>query len=221
MERKQYAVLGLGIFGSALAKTLSEYDVDLIVADSDLKCVDRMKNFTDQQNVIDITDKEALREIGVGDCDVAVVAVGSNLEAAILAVMHCKELGVPKVVAKARNKRNREILLKIGADFVVRPEKDMGTRIAKRLLTKDIVEIIEVDAKNSIVEMHAPKEWVNRSLIEIDARAKFGINIIGVRRNGELITSLVATFKILEHDILLAIGETKAFERFDYIAHHK
>lgn len=221
MGRKQYAVLGLGIFGSSLAKTLSEYDVDLIVADSDIKCVDRMKNFTDQQNVIDITDKEALREIGVGDCDVAVVAISSNLEAAILAVMHCKELGVPKVVAKARNKRNRDILLKIGADYVVRPEKDMGTRIAKRLLTRDILDIVEVDEKNSIVEMHAPKAWINHSLIEIDARAKFGINIIGIRRGGVLSTTLSADFKILENDILLAIGETKAFEKLDYVATHK
>lgn len=221
MTRKQYAVLGLGIFGSSLAKTLSSYDVDLIVADRDLKCVDRMKDFTDQQNVIDITDIDSLKDIGVADCDVAIVAVSSSLEAAILTVMHCKELGVPKVVAKARTKRNRDILLKIGADYVVRPERDMGVKIAKKLLTNDILDIIEVDEKNSIVEMIVPKIWQNKTLTDINARYKFGINIIGVRRNGGLITIIDPEFKLIPNDIILAIGETAAFEHLDFVIHHK
>lgn len=221
-QRKQFGVLGLGIFGSSIVKTLSDYDVDVIAVDSNIKCVDRLKNYATQSNVVDITDKNALEQIGIQDCDVVVVAVGSNLEAAILAVLHCKDLGVKQVIAKSKNKRNAEILTKIGADKVIRPEKDMGYRVAKRLLTNNITDIIEInEGKNCIVELKAPQEWVNRNLIEIAPRANYNMNIIGIKNGEQLHTSFTANYVVKAEDILLVIGETRSIEAFDYIVKHK
>lgn len=221
-NRKQVAVLGLGIFGSSIVSTLADYDVDVIAADLDIKCVDRIKDEAVQSNIIDMTDKEALRQIGIQNCDVVVVALSSNLEVAILAVMHCKDLGVPTVIAKAKNKRNAQILRKIGADDVIQPEKDMGYRVAKRLLTKNITEIIEINkGKNCIVELKAPKEWIGKSIIEIEPRSKYQMNIIGIKNGEKLTTSIDPEHLIQLDEVLLVIGETESIEKFDYIKKHQ
>lgn len=221
-NRKQVAVLGLGIFGSSIVKTLSDYDVDVIAADVDVKCVDRIKDYAAQANIIDITDKDALKQIGIQDCDVVVVALSSNLEVAVLTVMHCKDLGVPTVIAKAKNKRNALILQKIGADDIIQPEKDMGYRVAKRLLTKNITDIIEINqGKNCIVELKAPSSWINQSIIALQPRSRYNMNIIGIRSGETLTTSIHPEYVIKKEDVLLVIGETDSIEEFDYIVKHK
>jgi trk system potassium uptake protein len=219
MKKKIYAVLGLGIFGSTVAKTLSEYNFDVIALDKDISCVDRVSEFVTQAVLADFTDIEQLRAIGVGDCDVAIVATGSRLEESIMAIMNLRDLGVPYILAKAKNKTYREILLKIGADKVVRPEKEMGERVAKQLLSRNVVDMIDIDDNYSVVEMHAPVKWINKSLKELELRNNYGINVLGIRKaqGARLSISPGPDYIIEETDQLLVIAETAVFEKHEYL----
>jgi trk system potassium uptake protein TrkA len=219
MKKKIYAVLGLGIFGSTVAKTLSEYNFDVIALDKDISCIDRVSEFVTQAVLADFTDIEQLRAIGVGECDVAIVATGSRLEESIMAIMNLRDLGVPYILAKAKNKTYREILLKIGADKVVRPEKEMGERVAKQLLSRNVVDMIDIDDNYSVVEMYAPVKWVNKSLKQLELRTTYGINVLGIRKaqGARLSISPGPDYVIEETDQLLVIAETAVFEKHEYL----
>ena len=218
-EDKQYAVLGLGIFGSTVAKTLSAYNYEVVAVDADLKCVERMADIVTQAVQCDITDKEDLRAAGVGDCDIAIVGTGSHLEATVMAIINLKELGVPYIIAKAKNKRYMQIFSKVGADRVVRPEKEMGVVVAKSLLSNSIIDMIDIDGDYSLVELKVPSKWVDHSLRELDVRNRYGINVIGVRKHNsqKLIVSLDADYVIEEDDQMVVIADTKTIEKFDYM----
>lgn len=218
MKQKTYAILGLGVFGSTIAKTLSEYHCEVIGIDTDLSCVERVAEFATQAVQADFTDIDQLRELGIQDVDVAVVATGSQLESSIMAVLHLKELGVPYIVAKAKNRLYMQILLKVGADKVIRPEKEMGERVAKTLLSRNVVDMIDIDDDYSIMELTAPKEWVGFALKNLDVRNKFGLNILGVR-NGEeakLNFNINGDYIVKSNDQLLVIVEANKFEAMEY-----
>lgn len=218
-EDKQYAVLGLGIFGSTVAKTLSAYNYEVVAVDADIKCVERMADIVTQAVQCDITDKEELRAAGVGDCDIAIVGTGSHLEATVMAIINLKELGVPYIIAKAKNKRYMQIFSKVGADRVVRPEKEMGVVVAKSLLSNSIIDMIDIDGDYSLVELKVPPKWVDHSLRELDVRNRYGINVIGVRKHNsqKLSVSLDADYVIEEDDQMIVIADTKTIEKFDYM----
>jgi trk system potassium uptake protein len=218
MKQKTYAILGLGVFGSTIAKTLSEYHCEVIGIDKDLANVERVADYTTQAVQADFTDIDQLRELGIQDVDVAVVATGSLLEASIMAVLHLKELGVPFIVAKAKNKLYMQILLKVGADKVVRPEKEMGERVAKTLLSRNVVDMIDIDDDYSIMELSAPTDWVGFALKNLDVRNKFGLNVLGVRSGNEakLNFSITADYVIKAEDQLLVIVEASKFEAMEY-----
>ena len=152
MKRKSFAVLGLGVFGSTIAKRLSSYDYDVIAIDSDMSCIDRLSDFVSIAIQADITDINQLKSAGVSDVDCAIVATGSHLENSIIAVMNLKELGTPYIVAKAKNKRYMKILEKIGADRVILPEKEMGERVAKQLVSSNIIDLIDIDDEYSVLK---------------------------------------------------------------------
>ncbi len=219
MKQKTYAILGLGIFGSTIAKTLSEYNCEVIGIDKDISCVERVSEFATQAVQADFTDIDQLRAIGVEDVDVAVVATGSRLEESIMAILNLKELGVPYILAKAKNKMYMQILLKIGADKVVRPEKEMGERVAKTLLSRNVIEMVDIDDEYSIMELHAPRNWVGKALSDLDLRTKYGVNILGIRKHpGEsLKISPAADYIIETDDQLLVIVQNDEFEKFEYL----
>ena len=219
-KKKIYAVLGLGVFGSTIAKTLSVYGCEVIAVDLDIECVERMADVCTNATQGDITNVDTLRASGVEDCDVAIVAVGSHLEESIMAVLNCKELNVPYIVAKAKNKKYMQILSAIGADKIIRPEKEMGERVAKGLLSENIIELIDIDSTFSIVELNAPKSWVGKSLIDLDARRRFGINVLGIRKitDTKLRISPSAEYEIEADDHLLVIAETETFEKYEYLS---
>jgi len=182
MKQKTYAILGLGVFGSTIAKTLSEFNCEVIGIDKEISCVERVSEFVTQAVQADFTDIDQLRAIGIEDVDVAVVAAGSRLEESILAILHLRELGVPYIIAKAKNETYMQILLKIGADRVVRPEKEMGERVPKSLLSRNVIALVAIDDEYSLMEMHPPKTWVGKSLKNLDLRGSFGINVLGVHK---------------------------------------
>lgn len=217
MKRKdkiQYVVLGLGIFGSTVASTLGKYGCDVIAIDKDMNNVQRIADKVSQAICGDITDEQLLKNAGVQDCDVAIVAVGSHLEESLLCTLHLKEMGIPHIIAKAKNKAYRDILLKVGADKVIRPEKEIGVITAKRLLNRDIVEILDLDDKHSILEVKVPEHWLNKTLQELDVRNRYGINILGIRyEDGNLDVSPSPTyqFKMEDHVLMISLSSVEKF----------
>ena len=176
------------------------------------------RSFVTQAVQADFTDIDQLRSIGVEEVDVAVIATGSKLEASVMAVLHLKELGVPFIMAKAKNKVYMQILLKVGADRVVRPEKEMGERVAKSLMSQNIIDMVDIDEDYSMMELSAPHDWVGKSLIKLDLRAKFGVNVLGVREtpNSKLNFGITADYVIHEADTLLVIVDNDKFEELEY-----
>ena len=181
MENKQYVVLGLGVFGSTVTKTLSQYGCEVLAIDKDPECVQRISEFATRAVIGDFTDKQFLIDLGIEGFDVGIVATGTHLEESLLGVLNLKELGVNMIIAKAKNKRFKEILEKIGADRVVRPEKEMGSRVARSILRKNIIDLIEIDENYSVVEMKVPQAWVGNTLLNLNLRKNYGINILGKR----------------------------------------
>ncbi|MDQ0362781.1 potassium channel family protein [Breznakia pachnodae] len=217
-EHKQYAVLGLGIFGSTIAKTLSDANCEVIAIDKDIESVQRLADTVTSAVKGDITDIDVLRNAGVGECDIAVVAVGSHLEESIMAVFNVRELGVPFVVAKAKNKRYMEILKKVGAHKVVRPEKEMGVVTAKSLLNDNIIERIAFDNDYSVVEINTPDIWINKTLIDLNLRDQYGINILGIRRPNEKMNVTPSPDYILtKDDHIVLIAESENLEKLNVL----
>ncbi|MEC6748770.1 TrkA family potassium uptake protein [Marinilactibacillus sp. XAAS-LB27] len=215
---KIIGVLGLGVFGSTIAKELGEHYFDVIAVDRDLMDVNRVEEYVVQGVQGDITDLDLLKSIGFEKCDTVVIGTGSNLESSVLAVLNCKKLGIKKIIAKAKNKVHKEILLEVGAHEIIRPEKEMGDRVARNLMRNKILDVIELDEDNAIIEFLTPKEWVGKSLVQLDLRNKYGINVIGMKNaEGEkLQVNVLPDEKISPKSLLVAIGEPHTFEHLDY-----
>ena len=206
-KNRTYAVLGLGIFGSNIEKNLTHYGLDM-------DQVERINDSVTHAVCLNITDIDQLRAVGMDDVDCAIVATGSQLEDSIICIMNLKELGVKRIIAKAKNRKYSEVLLKIGADEVVLPEKEIGKRLAKRLVSPDIIELFDIDNENSIVEIHVLNNWVGHSLTQLDLRNKFGINVIGIRRNNRLTLTVDPNDYIMEGDELIIACRNDLFDRF-------
>ena len=217
-KNTQYAVLGLGIFGSTVSKTLSRYNCEVIAIDKNMECVQRMADIVSVAIQGDITDINVLRNAGVADCDVAVVSTGSHLEESILCVLNLKELGVPYIVAKAKNKSYKQILEKVGADKVVRPEKEMGVETAKGLLDRKIIDMVDIDDEYSIIEVATPNSWIGFTLADLDVRNRFNINILGIRHNdNRLDVTPSANYTLTQEDHLLLISTAESFRKIDFL----
>lgn len=219
MENKQYVVLGLGVFGSTVTKTLSQYGCEVLAIDKNPECVQRISEFATRAVIGDFTDKQFLIDLGIEGFDVGIVATGTHLEESLLGVLNLKELGVNMIIAKAKNKRFKEILEKIGADRVVRPEKEMGSRVARSILRKNIIDLIEIDENYSVVEMKVPQAWVGNTLSNLNLRKNYGINILGKRNMDtmKLDVSIDPDYEIHMNDHFLMIAETVKIEKLDYL----
>ena len=216
---KQFVVLGLGIFGSTLVKTLSQFGREVIAIDKDSENVQRVSEFATKAVIGDVTDIQFLTDLGLDDIDVGIVAIGDRLEDSILATMNLKELGVPYVIVKAKNKRFKVVLERIGADHVVRPEKEMGEKIARTLLRKNIKDLIELDDENCIVEMKVPQSWIGKSLSQLDLRKLYSINVLGKRdpKTHKLEVPVDPSAPIEMNDTFLVLGQTDKIEKYDYL----
>ena len=204
MKDKQYAVLGLGVFGSTIATTLSQYDCEVIAIDKDIACVERIADEVTKAAVANTTDLEQLRALGIGDIDVAIIAIGTHLEEAVLTTMNVKELGVPYIIAKAKNRQFSTIL-------------EMGVRVAKSLLRKSIVDLVELDEDYSLVEINAPVEWIGKSFQILNVRQVYHINVIGVKDNEDKMSlNIGANYIVKKGDRFFVIGKTDDLEKFDY-----
>ncbi|MBQ9073455.1 MAG: TrkA family potassium uptake protein [Muribaculaceae bacterium] len=185
-----YAVLGLGRYGRAVARDLVAGGADIIAVDNDESIVNDLVTEIPVCKCADITDAEAMRQLGIGNIDVVVIAMASNLEASVMAIMLCKEAGVKTVIAKCANEMHRKILSKVGADRVVLPETDSGIRLAKNILSSGFVDIIELSKDVSMVEMNVRPEWIGKTIVELSLRRKYSINIVAICHGSKISTEI-------------------------------
>lgn len=209
---KSYAVIGLGRFGAQVARQLCALGCEVLAMDVSAELVQQISADVTHAVVGDGQDKGVLKALGVRDMDCAIIAIGDDLAASVLTTMNMKELGVPYIVCKAHDETHRRVLEKLGADRVVIPEKENATRLAKSLSSPNVLDYIELSEDFGIIEVPAPKSWYDKTLIELNIRAKLGVNILAVRREGKFNVSPVAEFRICEGDVVVALGDSRALE---------
>ena len=210
---KSYVVIGLGRFGSEVARRLCELGCEVLAVDTHSELVQQISGDVTHAVVADARDKEVLRALGVKEFDCAVIAIGGSLGDSVLATMNVKELGIPKVVCKAHDETHRQVLLKLGADQVVIPEQEQAVRLARSLSSYNVLDYIELSSEYGIVEVPAPKSWVGKSLKELNVRAKLGLNILAVKQGQTINVSPAADYAIGGADILVVLGDTGALEK--------
>lgn len=209
--QKSYAVLGLGRYGFAVARELVQSGADVLAVDRDETVVNAAATVLPLCKCADITDPEVIRQLGIGNMDVVVIAMAENLEASVMATMLCKEAGVPTVIAKCSTDMGQRILYRVGADKVVFPETESGIRLAKNLLSAGFVDVIELSKDVVMVEMDVRPDWVGKNLIELALRRRYGINVVAIRR-GEDISVGADPEKPFNADMkLLVIANTAKF----------
>ncbi|WP_297135078.1 potassium channel family protein [Terrisporobacter sp.] len=204
---KQYIVIGCGRFGSSLATTMNLLGHQVMAIDKNEEVIQNLSDKVTHVAVVDVTDELALRSLGLGNFDVAIIAIGSDIRASIMATLIAKEMGVEQVVCKAKDELQAKVLYKIGADRVVFPERDMGIRVAHNLVSDNILDHIELDPEYSIMEIVTPNKWVGKTLIELDLRAKYEITILAIK-NGDKINVIPSPEEQLQQNsILVVIGK--------------
>lgn len=209
---KTYVVIGLGRFGSALARQLCILGAEVLAMDIHSALVQQLANDVTHAVVGDAKDKEVLRSLGVRNFDCAVIAIGDNLAASVLITMNLKELGVPYIVCKAHDETHRRVLEKLGVDRVVIPEQEHAQRLGRSLFSHNVLDYIELSEDYGILEVPAPKAWVGKTLKELNVRAKLGVNIIAVENGKSTNVSPSADYPIRAGDIMVVLGDNYALE---------
>jgi len=215
--RQNYAIIGLGRFGGSICRTLVESGQEVLAIDSSEDRVNEYMNIATHAVVGNAQDEMTLRSLGIRNFDHVIVAIGEDIQASILVTLMIKEMGVPNVVAKAQNEYHARVLEKIGADRVVHPERDMGVRIAHNLVSKNILEFIELSDEFSLAEIKvANPKFFNKSLLELNFRQRFGLTVVAIRRvGGDVVVSPAANEIVRENDNLLVIGDTDEVDILD------
>ncbi|GAA0069133.1 TrkA family potassium uptake protein [Clostridium sardiniense] len=215
MVKKQFVIIGLGRFGSSVAETLYGLGNDVLVIDKDEDLIQDISDKVTHAVQMDATDEGALRTLGLRNFDVAVVTIGSNIQASVMVTLLVKELGVKYIIAKGNSDLHAKVLYKIGADRVILPEKDMGVRVAHNLVSESILDFIELSPDYSIMEIEAPEEWQNKTISELKLRSKYGINVMAIKRDDEINLSPPADFIVEGKDIFVAIGSAEDLSKLE------
>ncbi|TXC92127.1 TrkA family potassium uptake protein [Metabacillus litoralis] len=213
--KKEYAVIGLGRFGGSICRALSEEGMEVMAIDTDEDKVNEFANVASHAVVGDTTDETVLKSLGIRNFDHVIVAIGDNIQASILTTLMLKELGVKHITVKAQNDYHEKVLSKIGADRIVHPERDMGKRIAHNIISNNVLDYLELSDEHSIVEIVANERLDGNSIIDLDIRAQYGINIVAMKRDKDIIVSPQANEMIRKNDILIVIGADTDINRFE------
>lgn len=220
------AVIGLGQFGRKIATTLFSKGAEVLALDKENRLVDSVKDLVTQAVNLDVTDEVALKSVNVSECDIAIVTIGDNLEMSVLATAILKNLGIPMIISRATTDIQAQILYRVGANRVVNIEAAMGENIADSLVKKDILKHVPLSSGHSLTEVLAPPRMIGKTLLEIDVRKNFGVNIIAIRRTGkiaegsgetatEVIDDLPGPETVLaKDDILVLVGQEDRIQKF-------
>ncbi|WP_038058028.1 potassium channel family protein [Thermodesulfobacterium hydrogeniphilum] len=207
--KKVFGVIGLGRFGSNVAKLLAEAGAEVIACDINEERVKAISDLVSKAFILDATDEKALRESGIANVDVAIVSIGENIEASILIVVQLLELDVKEIIAKAATSIHGKILEKLGATRVIYPERDMAIRLAHSLLIGGFIEEIPFAEDYSIFEIKVPSYFINKSLKDLDLRKKYKITVLAIKRGDNVIINPPAEEKFMENDVLLILGKAE------------
>lgn len=210
---KIYAVFGLGRYGNAVAEELIRSGAEVIAVDVDEDIVNTAANTIPFCKCADVTDPEVISRLGISNVDVVIISMASNLEASVMATTLCKEAGVPTVIAKSSNEIHKKILLKVGADKVVIPEHESGLRLAKNLVSSGFVDIIDLSKNVSMVEIDVKNEWQGKSLLELNLRKKYGINIVAIQQDGEASIDIDPAKPLTKDMKLIVVGKTQGLKK--------
>lgn len=213
MANKEFVVFGLGRFGKSVATTLADSGCEVLVVDDCEEKIQEMADVVTYAVKANVTDVDTMETLGISNFDGAIVAIGENLEASVMVTILAKELGIPYVLAKAQNDLHAKILKKVGADMVVFPEKETGIRIANNLLLGNFFDAVELSSTFSMIEIGALSEWDGHSLRELNLRAKYKVNVIGIKKNGVLDINPDADMSVSKNDVLVMIGKNETLNK--------
>lgn len=213
---KSIVVIGCGRFGSTIAATLTDLGNEVLAIDQDYEIVKDISDHVTTAAQCDIMDEGEVADLGLKNFDVAIIAMGSSLEAAIMGTIMAKEAGIPKIICKALSTRMGNILLKLGATRIIYPERDMAIRVAHNLSSNNILDYIQISSEFSLMEIKPLKSWENKTLQETDIRNQYGVTVVAIERDEEVIVSPLANEVILSQDVLVVLGsdeKIKALEK--------
>lgn len=205
---KTYAVFGLGRYGRAVAAELAAAGAEVLAVDRNQLLVNSAAATIPLCKCADITDPEVYDLLGIGNLDVVIIAMGGHLEASVMAVMLCKEAGVPTVIAKCANETHGKILAKVGADQTIIPEQESGVRLAKNLLSSGFVDMVELTDSVSLLELEVRPEWVGKTLIDLNLRKKYGINVVALKQGADVSVAVDPAAPLVANQKLVVIADT-------------
>ena len=209
MNHQTYAVFGLGRYGLAVAAELIRGGAEVLAVDADPSVVNAAVISLPVCKCADVTDKEVLTRLGIGNVDTVIIAMASNLEASVLATLLCKEMGVPNVIVKCGSEMHRKILIRVGADKVIFPESESGIRLAKNLLSAVFLDVIDLSDDVSMVELDVHPEWAGKTLPELDLRKKYSINVVAIRRGEDVSIDVDPSVPLEASARLIVIANTE------------
>jgi len=212
---KDYAVIGLGRFGGSICRELSIEGKQVLAIDKDESKVNEYKNIASHAVILDSTDEEALMDIGIKNFDHVIIAIGENIQASILTTVILTDLGIERITVKAQNDKHEKILKKLGIDRIVHPERDMGKRIAHNIISNNILDYLELSDDHSIAEVKAGKRMIGKTLVQLDIRAKYGCNVVAIKRGHDINVSPSADHAFETEDVLIVIGADADISRFE------
>ena len=215
MKTKQFLVLGLGRFGTSVARTLCELGQEVLAVDASEELVNAIAPHVTQAIRLDATDEEALASLDVKSFDTAIVSIGENTRDSILVSVLLKEMGIPYLVAKANDDLHAKVLRKIGVDRVVFPERDMGARLARNLLTPNVLELMELTGDYQIIEIRLPSKWAGHSMIDLSVRRKYGLNVLAIHRGEHFLVSPAPDMLFETNDTVLVMGRREDIDRLE------
>ena len=207
-NKRQFAVLGLGKFGMSVAMTLADAGYDVIAIDSDEERVQEIADHVTYALRADVTEEGVLDKIGISNVDAAVIGIAQDLGKSVMAVIRAKDAGAPYVVAKANSTLQGDVLKKIGADEIIYPERSMGARIAKKLISGNFLDLYELSRSFSMVEIEVPQQWAGRTLIELDLRKK-GVNVIGLMEGDHVTVNLDPKMPLPADATMIIVADNK------------
>jgi trk system potassium uptake protein TrkA len=212
VKTKQFLVIGAGRFGSALATTLYQLGHEVVVVDTDEQAIEDIMGHVTHAVIADATDEHALRKLGCSNFDATIIAIGEDLESNILATVATKSVGAKQVISKAKNETAARILNRVGADLVVRPEHDMGVRLARQISAPDVLDTLKLGEHHGVMEVDVHENLAG-PLARLRLPNRFGVQVLTVNRNNQLIVSPSADFSLQVGDKVLLIGENSAIDK--------
>lgn len=213
--KREFAVIGLGRFGGSICEELSREGMTVLAIDANEQKVNEFKNIATYAVIADASDENTLKDLDIDKIDHVIVAIGDDIQASILTTVILADMGIKRITVKAQNDYHERILQKIGAHQIVHPERDMGKRLAHSLISSNILEYLELSDDHSMIEVRVGKNMLGKTLLQMNIRAKYGCNVVGIRRGKELNVSPSADEQFLEDDILIVIGADNNLSKFE------